>query len=55
WLTSLSSAFLSARDARLLLAGTDCLDKPLMIAQMQGKFQMLVVAVVGHVLCEVRP
>ncbi|KAJ6578155.1 Alpha/Beta hydrolase protein [Mycena capillaripes] len=56
WFASLSTAFLSARAARLLLlAGTDRLDKPLMIAQMQGKFQMVVVAGVGHVLHEDDP
>ncbi|KAJ7221825.1 Alpha/beta hydrolase fold-1 [Mycena haematopus] len=45
-----------ARTARLLLlAGTDRLDRELMIGQMQGKFQMAVVPGVGHVLHEVRP
>ena len=43
------------RAARLLvLAGTDRLDKELMIGQMQGKFQMEVVPDVGHMLHEVR-
>ena len=43
------------RTARLLvLAGTDRLDKELMIGQMQGKFQMAVVPGVGHMLQEVR-
>ncbi|KAJ7629761.1 Alpha/Beta hydrolase protein [Mycena polygramma] len=56
WFTGLSAAFLAARAARLLLlAGTDRLDKPLMIAQMQGKFQMVVVNGVGHVLHEDDP
>jgi len=42
------------RAARLLvLAGTDRLDKELMIGQMQGKFQMEVVPDVGHMLHEV--
>jgi len=46
--------FLSARTARLLvLAGTDRLDKELMIGQMQGKFQMIVVPGTGHMLHEV--
>lgn len=54
WFKSLSSSFLSARTARLLvLAGTDRLDKELMIGQMQGKFQMVVVPGVGHMLQEV--
>lgn len=37
-----------------MLAGTDRLDKELMIGQMQGKFQMEVVPDVGHMLHEVR-
>ncbi|KAJ6543571.1 Alpha/Beta hydrolase protein [Mycena vulgaris] len=56
WFTGLSEAFLAARTARLLLlAGTDRLDRPLMIAQMQGKFQMVVAAGVGHMLHEDDP
>ncbi|KAJ7035259.1 Alpha/Beta hydrolase protein [Mycena alexandri] len=56
WFTGLSTAFLAARAARLLLlAGTDRLDKPLMIAQMQGKFQMVVVGGVGHMMHEDDP
>ena len=55
WFQGLSQCFLSARSARLLiLAGTDRLDKELMIGQMQGKFQMEVVPNVGHMLHEVR-
>ncbi len=55
WFKGLSSQFLTARAARLLvLAGTDRLDKELMIGQMQGKFQMEVVPDVGHMLHEVR-
>jgi protein phosphatase methylesterase 1 len=54
WFQSLSSRFLACRSARLLvLAGTDRLDKELMIGQMQGKFQMEVVPGVGHMLHEV--
>ncbi|KAJ7107063.1 Alpha/Beta hydrolase protein [Mycena epipterygia] len=56
WFSGLSEAFLAARTARLLLlAGTDRLDRPLMIAQMQGKFQMVVAAGVGHMLHEDDP
>ncbi|TFK45375.1 protein phosphatase methylesterase [Heliocybe sulcata] len=56
WFTSLSSKFLATRAARLLiLAGTDRLDKPLMIGQMQGKFQLEVVGGVGHVVHEDAP
>ena len=54
WFKGLSSRFLAVRTARLLvLAGTDRLDKELMIGQMQGKFQMTVVPGVGHMLHEV--
>lgn len=54
WFQGLSSAFLAARAARLLiLAGTDRLDKELMIGQMQGKFQMEVIPDTGHMLHEV--
>ncbi|KDQ59111.1 hypothetical protein JAAARDRAFT_128089 [Jaapia argillacea MUCL 33604] len=57
WFTSLSIKFLSAPTARLLvLAGTDRLDKTLMIGQMQGKFQMTVLGGgVGHCLHEDDP
>jgi len=56
WFQGLSSHFLAARTARLLvLAGTDRLDKELMIGQMQGKFQMVVVPGVGHMLHEDNP
>ncbi|KZO92546.1 protein phosphatase methylesterase [Calocera viscosa TUFC12733] len=56
WFTSLSSRFLSAPSARLLLlAGTERLDKPLMIGQMQGKFQLVVLPGVGHHLQEDDP
>ncbi|KAG8824764.1 Protein with carboxyl methyl esterase activity [Serendipita sp. 400] len=56
WFKSLSSKFLACRTARLLvLAGTDRLDKELMIGQMQGKFQMEVVPDVGHMLHEDNP
>lgn len=55
WFKGLSSSFLACRTARLLvLAGTDRLDKELMIGQMQGKFQMEVIPEVGHMLQEVR-
>lgn len=56
WFEGLSSKFLAARTARLLvLAGTDRLDKELMIGQMQGKFQLMVVPGVGHMLQEDDP
>lgn len=54
WFTGLSGKFLSARTARLLvLAGAERLDKELMIGQMQGKFQLEVLANVGHMVHEV--
>ncbi|KAH7908901.1 Alpha/beta hydrolase family-domain-containing protein [Hygrophoropsis aurantiaca] len=56
WFTNLSSLFLAARTARLLvLAGAERLDTPLMVGQMQGKFQVEVVRDVGHVLHEDDP
>ncbi|KAG9124156.1 Protein with carboxyl methyl esterase activity [Ceratobasidium sp. 392] len=56
WFAGLSESFLAARAARLLvLAGTDRLDKTLMIGQMQGKFQMVVVPDAGHMLHEDNP
>ena len=55
WFTCLSRNFLAARTARLLvLAGTDRLDKELMIGQMQGKFQLVVVPDTGHMIHEVK-
>ncbi|KAJ3732169.1 Alpha/Beta hydrolase protein [Lentinula guzmanii] len=56
WFAGLSNKFLGVRTARLLvLAGTDRLDKELMIGQMQGKFQMVVVPGTGHMLHEDDP
>ncbi|VDC04905.1 unnamed protein product [Peniophora sp. CBMAI 1063] len=56
WFRGLSASFLSARTARLLIpAGTDRLDKELMIGQMQGKVQMEVVPGTGHMLHEDDP
>ncbi|KAM0790177.1 hypothetical protein ACM66B_005496 [Microbotryomycetes sp. NB124-2] len=56
WFEGLSSKFLSARTARLLLlAGRDTLDKELMIGQMQGKFQLEVLPEVGHCVQEDAP
>lgn len=37
------------------MAGTDRLDKPLTIAQMQGKYQLLVLPDVGHMVQEDAP
>ena len=56
WFTDLSRKFLSLPCGKLLiLAGTDRLDKPLMIAQMQGKFQLQVFPETGHFLHEDAP
>ncbi|KAJ3738455.1 Alpha/Beta hydrolase protein [Lentinula detonsa] len=56
WFAGLSNKFLAVRTARLLvLAGTDRLDKELVIGQMQGKFQMVVVPGTGHMLHEDGP
>ncbi|KAI9202662.1 Pp2a-specific methylesterase Apo form [Polychytrium aggregatum] len=53
WFTDLSLKFLTVRGARLLiLAGTDRLDKPLTIGQMQGKFQMTIYPESGHAIQE---
>ncbi|CDZ98802.1 Predicted acetyltransferases and hydrolases with the alpha/beta hydrolase fold [Phaffia rhodozyma] len=49
WYKGLSAKFLAVRSARLLvLAGSDRIDKELMIGQMQGKFQHVVLPNVGH-------
>ncbi|KAI5854622.1 Alpha/Beta hydrolase protein [Tricharina praecox] len=56
WFTGLSSRFLTAPGGKLLLlAGTDRLDKELMIGQMQGKYQLLVLPEVGHFVHEDAP
>ena len=59
WFTGLSSAFLAAgapgAGKLLVLAGTDRLDTPLTVAQMQGKFQLAVVPDAGHFVHEDRP
>ncbi|KAF2674263.1 protein phosphatase methylesteras-like protein 1 [Microthyrium microscopicum] len=56
WFSGMSNKFLTARGAKLLiLAGTDRLDKELMIGQMQGKFQLHVVPEAGHFVQEDSP
>lgn len=53
WFTGMSQKFLLGKAAKLLvLAGTDRLDKDLMIGQMQGKFQLVVEANSGHFIQE---
>ncbi|KAL8756829.1 MAG: hypothetical protein Q9199_002684 [Rusavskia elegans] len=56
WFTGLSKKFLEARGGKLLiLAGTDRLDKELMIGQMQGKYQLQVFPEAGHFIHEDQP
>jgi len=53
WFAGLSRKFLSAKGGKLLLlAGTDRLDKDLMIGQMQGKYQLQVFPEAGHFIHE---
>ena len=53
WYTGLSDAFLRVQAPKMLiLAGTDRLDKTLTIAQMQGKFQLVVLPQAGHAVHE---
>ncbi|OKO96375.1 Protein phosphatase methylesterase 1 [Penicillium subrubescens] len=56
WFIGLSRKFLDARGGKLLLlAGTDRLDKELMIGQMQGKYQLQVFPEAGHFIQEDQP
>ncbi|GMS91556.1 hypothetical protein PENTCL1PPCAC_13731 [Pristionchus entomophagus] len=56
WFKGLSSTFLSCAPPKMLvLAGTDRLDKELMIGQMQGKFQTTLLPRVGHAVQEDSP
>ncbi|KAL4950345.1 Alpha/Beta hydrolase protein [Aspergillus filifer] len=56
WFVGLSKKFLEARGGKLLLlAGTDRLDKELMIGQMQGKYQLQVFPDSGHFIQEDQP
>lgn len=57
WFTGLSSKFLSTPGTGklLILAGTDRLDKELMIGQMQGKYQLQVFPEAGHFVHEDQP
>jgi protein phosphatase methylesterase 1 len=53
WFEGLSDAFLRVAAPRLLiLAGTDRLDKTLLIGQMQGKFQLEILPQAGHSIQE---
>ena len=56
WYLGMSERFLKAKTSKaLLLAGTDRLDTTLTIAQMQGKFQMVVFPQSGHAIQEDEP
>ena len=56
WYKGLSKNFLSIPAPKMLmLAGTDRLDKELTIAQMQGKFQLVVLPRAGHAIQEDDP
>ncbi|KAJ1911193.1 Protein phosphatase methylesterase 1 [Coemansia sp. RSA 922] len=56
WYSGLSKTFISAPTAKLLvLAGTDRLDKELLIAQMQGRFQLELLPAAGHTIQEDLP
>jgi protein phosphatase methylesterase 1 len=56
WFVGLSKKFLESRGGKLLLlAGTDRLDKELMIGQMQGKYQLQVFPEAGHFVHEDQP
>lgn len=56
WFTGLSEKFISCAPAKLLiLAGTDRLDKDLMVGQMQGKYQLVVFQESGHFVQEDAP
>lgn len=56
WFEGISSLFLQVQVPKLLLlAGTDRLDTALTVAQMQGKFQLVVLPAVGHLVHEDAP
>lgn len=56
WFEGLSQIFLSVSAAKMLvLANVDRLDKDLMIAQMQGKFQNILIPSAGHTVHEDQP
>lgn len=56
WFEGLSALFLSVPAAKMLvLANVNRLDKDLMIAQMQGKFQNILIPAAGHTIHEDQP
>ena len=56
WFSGLTKTFLSLNCKKILfLAGSERMDKDLSIAQMQGKFKLIVVTECGHVIQEDQP
>lgn len=56
WFEGLSGIFLEAKGPKLLVvAGVDRLDRALIIAQMQGKFQYMLIPEAGHSIAEDQP
>ena len=56
WFSGLTKIFLDLRiPKQLLLAGSERMDKELTVAHMQGRFKMIVIDNVGHVIHEDRP
>lgn len=56
WFTGLTQVFLDTRlPKQLLLAGSERMDKELTIAQMEGRFSMVVIEDVGHSIQEDNP
>ena len=56
WFENLTQQFLDLKvPKQLLLAGSERMDKELTIAQMEGKFKMVVVNDVGHAVQEDNP
>ncbi len=56
WFGGLTDNFLSFPGSRMLvLAGTDYMDRKMTVAQMQGKFQLILVRESGHAIQEDQP
>jgi len=56
WFTNLSDKFLASKGTKMLiLAGTNRLDTELTIAQMQGKYQLILLPTCGHCIQEDDP
>ena len=56
WFENLSNCFLSIKIPKLLiLASCENMDSELMIGQMQGKFGVIVISNVGHIVQEDEP